>query len=102
MEGRLAEGTMWANRGGEPIGWPLGTHIQESAVPGRIGNTGLLRCVHLALSIRSACRGASPSTTHALTPVIVEGASVSHPSSPHFPHMLRVIFKTTSKALQAS
>ena len=58
-------------------------------------------CILLSASGVPA-EGPSPSTTHALTPVIVEGASVSHPSSPHFPHRLRVIFKTTSKALQAS
>lgn len=97
MEGRLAEGTTWANRGGEPIGWPLGTHIQESVVPGRIYSV----CILLSASGEPA-EGPSPSTTHPLTPVILEGASVSLPSSPHFPHMLRVIFKTTSKALQAS
>lgn len=97
MEGRLAEGTMWANRGGEPIGWPLGTHIQESVVPGRIYSV----CILLSASGVPA-EGPSPSTTHPLTPVILEGASVSLPSSPHFRHMLRVIFKTTLKALQAS
>ena len=47
-------------RGGEPIALPLRTHIRESVVPGRIGNTGLLRHLHLAVSIRSTCRGAQP------------------------------------------